>query len=173
MINKYLNDSNPVLTIKIKNHDDIEVQLFPEVAPNSVANFVDLANKNYFEGSNFHRVIRGFMIQGGSGKTRLNPIKGEFNANDFKNELLHTKGVISMARTMDPNSATSQFFLMHEDSPHLDGHYAGFGIVVKGIEVVDKIATSKTTPSDAPVEPVIIESISVTLNDYVLPAVKY
>lgn len=173
MYTKYLNDNNPVVTIDVKDFGLITVELFPKLAPNTVANFVDLANKNYFAGSTFHRVIRGFMIQGGAGSTPLKPIKGEFNNNGFPNDLKHVKGVISMARTMNPNSATSQFFLMHEESPHLDSEYAGFGIAKTGLDLIDLIATQKTNSYDAPVKEVVINKITVELNGYVLPVVQY
>lgn len=173
MHTKYLNKNNPVLTVDIEDFGEIKVELFPELAPNTVANFVKLAQENYFEGSTFHRVIRGFMIQGGANARALEPIKGEFNSNGFPNDLKHTKGVISMARTMNKNSATSQFFLMHETSPHLDGEYAGFGIVVEGLDLIDRIAGERTNAYDAPLNPIVIKGISVELNGYILPVVQY
>lgn len=138
----------------------MEVELLSEHAPNTVDNFLKLVKDNYFENSSFHRIIKGFMIQGGIGKNKLNPIKGEFNSNGHNNELKHTKGVISMARTMDPNSATSQFFIVHEDSPHLDGEYAAFGMLVNGFDVLDKIANVPTNMADAPISEVTIKNIT-------------
>src|SRR5690625_864480 len=138
----------------------MEVGLLSEHAPNTVENFLKLVKDNYFENSSFHRIIKGFMIQGGIGKNKLNPIKGEFNSNGHNNELKHTKGVISMARTMDPNSATSQFFIVHEDSPHLDGEYAAFGMLVNGFDVLDKIANVPTNMADAPISEVTIKNIT-------------
>lgn len=173
MYEKYLNDNNPVITFNIKDFGSIDIELFPELAPNTVANFVDLATNNYFAGSTFHRVIKGFMIQGGGGSTPLRPISGEFNSNGFPNDLKHVKGVISMARTMNPNSATSQFFLMHETSPHLDGEYAGFGIAKTNLDLIDRIANERTNAYDAPLNEVVIEGTTVNLNGYVLPQVKY
>ena len=140
---------NPVVTITMNTGNTIKVELYPQVAPNTVNNFVSLVNKGFYNGKTFHRVIRGFMIQGGCplGNGTGGPgygIKGEFSANGFANNLNHTRGVISMARAMNPNSAGSQFFIMHADSPHLDGQYAAFGQVVEGIEVVDEIADQYT-----------------------------
>lgn len=148
------------ILIKVKDFGEIKVELDRETAPITFDNFVGLIERNYFDNTVFHRIIKGFMIQGGAGNEQLNPIKGEFMANGVKNDLKHTRGVISMARTMVKDSATSQFFIMHEDSPHLDGQYAAFGIVIEGIEVVDRIANEKTNAYDAPLSPVIIESIS-------------
>lgn len=144
----------------------IKVELYPEIAPNTVANFISLVKKGFYDGLTFHRVIRGFMIQGGcpQGTGTGGPgyhIKGEFSGNGVQNNLKHTKGVISMARAMDPNSAGSQFFIMHEDSPHLDGQYAAFGKVVEGIDTVDYIATVRTNPMDKPLTPVVIKSMTV------------
>ena len=157
---------NPVVTFTMKNGDTFKAELYPEIAPQSVNNFISLIQKGFYNGLIFHRVIRGFMIQGGDpqGTGMGGPgycIKGEFASNGFKNDLKHTRGVISMARTYDPNSAGSQFFIMHKDAPHLDGAYASFGEVVEGIEVVDMIAKTRTSPSDRPLTPVIIESIEV------------
>jgi peptidyl-prolyl cis-trans isomerase B (cyclophilin B) len=157
----YLNENNPKLALQIKDFGLIELQLFPEVAPQTVKNFLSLIAENYFEGLTFHRVIKGFMIQGGWGKKDLTPIKGEFKQNGFDNPLIHSRGVISMARTSDPNSASSQFFIMHKDSPHLDGAYAAFGAVTKGIEIVDKIALCPTNYQDQPNQKVVIESFKV------------
>lgn len=144
----------------------IEVELNKEVAPISVDNFVKLVKQGFYNGLTFHRIIKGFMIQGGcpKGNGTGGPgytIKGEFLANGVNNPLKHTRGVISMARAMDPNSAGSQFFIMHQDAPHLDGQYAAFGKVIKGIEVVDAIASVKTNYFDAPLEKVVIKSIKI------------
>lgn len=162
-VEKYLNETNPVATMSIRGHGQIEVQLFYEVAPNTVLNFIDLVEKSFYDGLIFHRVIPGFMIQGGQGKKALKQIKGEFLQNRFDNPLIHTRGVISMARTNIKDSATSQFFIMHHDSPHLDGGYAGFGCVVSGIEVVDQIANVQTDRNDNPKNPVIIEKVTIDL----------
>ena len=150
--------------IEINKFGTIEVELDPSVAPLTVENFVKLANKGFYNGLTFHRVIKGFMIQGGcpKGNGTGGPgysIKGEFAANGVNNPLKHTRGVISMARAMDPNSAGSQFFIMHQDAPHLDGQYAAFGKVVKGIEVVDAIASVPTNYYDMPLEKVVINNI--------------
>lgn len=156
---------NIAIRIEMENGKVMEAELYPEVAPITVENFVELIKDNYFDGIIFHRVIKGFMIQGGdptgtgmggSSKT----IKGEFLANGVINNLKHTRGVLSMARTMDPNSASSQFFIMHEDAPHLDGQYAAFGKITKGIEVVDEIAETKTDFRDKPITPQTIKHIS-------------
>ena len=152
--------------IKIKEFGDIELELYPDIAPITVDNFVKLVNKGFYNGLTFHRVIKGFMIQGGcpKGNGTGGPgytIKGEFTSNGVNNPLKHTRGVISMARAMNPNSAGSQFFIMHKDAPHLDGEYASFGKVVNGIEVVDKVAAVATNPMDKPLKPVIIESITI------------
>jgi peptidyl-prolyl cis-trans isomerase B (cyclophilin B) len=141
--------------IEMENKDRIEIELYEDIAPVTVANFVKLAEEGFYNGRIFHRVIKDFMIQGGCpyGTGTGGPgytIKGEFNANGFLNPLKHTRGVISMARAFDPNSAGSQFFIMHKDAPHLDGSYAAFGKVVKGIEVVDKIAETETDMRDKP-----------------------
>ena len=146
---------NYKIKITMENNKEIEVELYPEVAPITVENFVNLVNQHFYDGLIFHRVIKGFMIQGGDPTgTGMggsdNKIKGEFLANGIINELKHTRGVISMARSMDPNSASSQFFIMHEDAPHLDGQYAAFGEVVKGMDVVDEIANCQTDYRDKP-----------------------
>ena len=162
--NKYLNDSNPKVILTMESKEEIEIQLFPEVAPITAANFLKLVDAKFYDGLIFHRVIEGFMIQGGDpegtgmggSKER---IKGEFAMNGVNNPLMHTKGVISMARSYNPNSASSQFFIMHENAPHLDGSYAAFGVVTKGIEVVDKIATTPTDYDDRPLKVQRIESI--------------
>lgn len=150
-------NQNPIVTIEMENGDIMKAELYPEIAPNTVNNFISLIQKGYYDGVIFHRVIPGFMIQGGDpdGTGMGGPgysIKGEFSHNGFKNDLKHTPGVLSMARTMIPDSAGSQFFIMHETSPHLDGEYAAFGKVIEGLEVVDKIAKVKTDYSDRPME---------------------
>ena len=161
-----MENKNPIVTIEMENGDIMKAELYPEIAPNTVKNFVDLINRGFYDGLIFHRVIPGFMIQGGcpQGTGTGGPgyhIKGEFSGNGVQNNLKHTKGVISMARAMDPNSAGSQFFIMHEDSPHLDGQYAAFGKVVEGIDTVDYIATVRTNPMDKPLTPVVIKSMTV------------
>lgn len=165
--------NNPVVTIETNAGQIIKVELYPEVAPNTVKNFVSLVDKGYYDGLIFHRVIKGFMIQGGcpDGNGMGGPgygIKGEFNINGFKNDLKHARGVISMARSMNPNSAGSQFFLMHKDSPHLDGQYAAFGQIIEGIEVVDAIADTATDYADRPREDQVMAKVTVELNGYVL-----
>ncbi|KGN01446.1 peptidylprolyl isomerase [Clostridium novyi A str. 4570] len=157
---------NPIVTIKMQNGDIIKAELYPEVAPNTVNNFISLIDKGFYDGVIFHRVIPGFMIQGGDpdGTGMGGPgysIKGEFTANGFKNDLKHTRGVLSMARAMSPNSAGSQFFIMVADAPHLDGQYASFGKVTEGMEVADKIVNSKTDYSDRPYEDQIMEKVTV------------
>ena len=152
----------------MKDGGVMKAELYPDIAPESVKNFVDLASKGFYNGLIFHRVIPGFMIQGGDpeGTGMGGPgytIKGEFTANGFRNDLKHTRGVLSMARAMDPNSAGSQFFIMHEDSPHLDGQYAAFGKLIEGIEVVDKIASVRTDYQDRPLEPQQIDFMTVQL----------
>lgn len=158
--------NNPIVTFNVKNYGEIKAELYNEIAPNTVNNFISLVKKGFYNGLCFHRVIEGFMIQGGcpQGTGMGGPgytIKGEFIYNGFNNKLKHERGVLSMARSMHPNSAGSQFFIMHEDSPHLDGQYASFGKVISGIDIVDKIATTKTDYSDRPLEPVVMESVSV------------
>ena len=160
--------SNPIVTIQLKNGGVIKAELYPDIAPETVKNFIDLAGKGFYNGLIFHRVIPGFMIQGGdpTGTGMGGPghtIKGEFAANGFKNDLKHTRGVLSMARAGNPNSAGSQFFIMHETSPHLDGQYAAFGKVIEGIEEVDKIASVKTDYNDRPLEEQAIEFMTVEL----------
>lgn len=157
---------NPVVTIEMENGDVMKAELYPEIAPNTVNNFISLINKGFYDGLIFHRVIQGFMIQGGcpEGTGIGGPgygIDGEFAMNGFKNELKHTKGVLSMARAQHPNSAGSQFFIMHQDSPHLDGSYAAFGKVIEGEEVIDKIAGVKVNFSDRPVEEQKMKKLSV------------
>jgi peptidyl-prolyl cis-trans isomerase B (cyclophilin B) len=148
---------NPIVTINMENGGVIKAELYPEIAPNTVRNFVSLINKGFYDGVIFHRVIPGFMIQGGcpDGNGMGGPgysIKGEFSRNGFKNDLKHTKGVLSMARTMVHDSAGSQFFIMVEDAPHLDNQYAAFGKVIEGIEVADAIVKSKRDYNDKPLE---------------------
>lgn len=150
-------NQNPIVTIEMENGDIMKAELYPEIAPNTVNNFISLIQKGYYDGVIFHRVIPGFMIQGGDpeGTGMGGPgysIRGEFSNNGFRNDLKHTPGVLSMARTMIPDSAGSQFFIMHETSPHLDGEYAAFGKVIGGLEIVDKIAKVKTDYSDRPME---------------------
>ena len=149
--------ANPIVTFTMENGDVMKAELYPEIAPTSVNNFVNLVQKGFYDGLIFHRVIAGFMIQGGDpqGTGVGGPgysIKGEFSYNGFANDLKHTKGVLSMARTMEPNSAGSQFFIMHETSPHLDGQYAAFGKVVEGEDIIDKIAAVATDYMDKPLE---------------------
>ena len=160
--------ANPIITIQMKDGGVMKAERYPEIAPITVKNFVDLAAKGFYNGLIFHRVIPGFMIQGGDpqGTGMGGPgytIKGEFSANGVRNDLKHTRGVLSMARAMDPDSAGSQFFIMHENSPHLDGQYAAFGKVIEGIEVVDKIASVKTDYNDRPYEDQVIEFMTVQL----------
>ena len=157
---------NPVVTITMKSGDIIKAELYPEIAPTSVNNFISLIQKKFYDGLIFHRVIKGFMIQGGcpDGTGMGGPgysIKGEFAANGFENSLKHTEGVLSMARAQHPDSAGSQFFIMHKDAPHLDGSYAAFGKVIEGMEVVNKIAETRTDWSDRPLEPQVIETVTV------------
>ncbi len=163
---------NPIIKINVKNFGTMTAELYPEVAPLTVANFVKLAKNDFFNGLIFHRVIRGFMIQGGGYTAEMeqketDSIRGEFRANGFpQNNLKHTRGVLSMARTSAPNSASSQFFVMHMDAPHLDGQYAGFGKVTDGLDVLDAIANVETGNygwymQDVPVDAVVIESITV------------
>ena len=158
--------ANPVVTIIMENGDVMKAELYPEVAPNTVNNFISLVKKGYYDGLIFHRVIRGFMIQGGcpQGTGMGGPgysIKGEFSQNGFKNDLKHTEGVLSMARSMMPNSAGSQFFIMHKDAPHLDGAYAAFGKVTEGMDVVNKIAEVATDYSNKPLEPQVRKTVTV------------
>lgn len=157
---------NPIVTITMENGDVMKAELYPEIAPVSVNNFISLIQKNYYDGLIFHRVINGFMIQGGcpDGTGMGGPgytIPGEFNQNGFKNDLKHTEGVLSMARAMHPDSAGSQFFIMHKTSPHLDGAYAAFGKVIEGMDIVNKIAEVPTNFSDRPLEEQKIKSMTV------------
>ena len=158
--------ANPIVTITMENGDVIKAELYPQIAPNTVNNFISLVKKGYYDGLIFHRVIRGFMIQGGcpQGTGMGGPgysIKGEFSQNGFKNDLKHTEGVLSMARSMMPNSAGSQFFIMHKDAPHLDGAYAAFGKITEGMDVVNKIAEERTDYSDRPLKTQKIKSMTV------------
>ena len=160
--------ANPIVTIQMKDGGVMKAELYPEIAPITVQNFIDLASKGFYNGLIFHRVIPGFMIQGGDpdGIGTGGPgysIKGEFTANGFRNDLKHTRGVLSMARAMDPDSAGSQFFIMHEDYPSLDGQYAAFGKLIEGIEVVDKIASVRTDYMDKPLVPQQIEFMTVQI----------
>ena len=146
---------NPIITIEMANGDIIKAELYPDIAPNTVNNFISLVNSGFYDGVIFHRIIKGFMIQGGDpqGTGMGGPgycIKGEFAHNGFKNDLKHTPGVLSMARAMDPDSAGSQFFIMHAAAPHLDGEYAAFGMVIEGMENVNKIAETRTDYGDRP-----------------------
>lgn len=148
---------NPIVTFEMENGDVFKAELYPEIAPNTVNNFISLINSNFYDGLIFHRIIKNFMIQGGDpqGTGMGGPgysIKGEFSSNGFKNDLAHQAGVLSMARSMMPDSAGSQFFIMHKDSPHLDGEYAAFGKVIEGMDIIDKIANVKTDRADKPVE---------------------
>lgn len=152
------------IVIEMENGDVMKGELYPEVAPITVKNFLDLIDQDFYAGLIFHRVIPGFMIQGGGYDASFNyheapSIKGEFSSNGVKNDLLHTRGVLSMARTMIPDSASSQFFIMHEAAPHLDGEYAAFGKITDGLEVVDKIANAPRNFQDCPNEPIVIKTI--------------
>ena len=158
--------ANPVVTITMENGDVMKAELYPEIAPNTVNNFISLINKGFYNGLIFHRVINGFMIQGGcpDGTGMGGPgyqIKGEFTQNRFKNDLKHTEGVLSMARAMHPDSAGSQFFIMHRTSPHLDGSYAAFGKIIEGMDVVNRIAETETDYRDRPLDDQRIRSMTV------------
>ena len=162
--------TNPIVTFEMKNGDIIKAELYPEIAPNTVRNFVSLVNKGYYDGLNFHRVIRGFMIQGGcpKGSGMGGPgynIKGEFSQNGFINDLAHDPGVLSMARSMMPDSAGSQFFIMHERSPHLDGAYAAFGKVIEGMKVVNQIAEVDVDYNDKPITAQVMKKVTVETFD--------
>ena len=157
---------NPIVTITMENGDVMKAELYPEIAPNTVNNFVSLINHNFYDGVIFHRVIRGFMLQGGDpdGNGTGGPgyeIKGEFSSNGVKNDLKHTPGVLSMARTMIPDSAGSQFFIMHQAAPHIDGEYAAFGKIIEGMDVVNKIAEMPTDYSDRPLEDQVMKTVTV------------
>lgn len=159
---------NPIVTITMENGDVVKAELYPEVAPNTVNNFISLVRQGFYDGLIFHRVIKGFMIQGGcpKGTGTGDPgysIAGEFSGNGFRNDLKHEPGVLSMARAQDPNSAGSQFFIMHQDSPFLNGQYAAFGKVTEGMEVVDRIACTPTDSTDRPIDTQKMESITVEL----------
>lgn len=169
--------NNPVVTIEMENGGVMKVELYPETAPNTVANFISLVEKGFYNGTIFHRVIPGFMIQGGDpeGTGMGGPgyrIKGEFTANRFQNDLKHTKGVISMARSGHPDSAGSQFFIMVDDAPHLDGQYASFGKVIEGIEVADQIVSVATNYSDRPLEEQRMRSVTVETFGETYPQLK-
>ena len=158
--------ANPIVRITMDSGKTIRLELYPEIAPITVENFLDLVNKGFYNGLTFHRIIPGFMIQGGdpSGNGTGGPgysIKGEFKSNGVNNTMKHERGVISMARAFDPNSAGSQFFIMHKDAPHLDGEYAAFGKVIEGLEAVDEIASVETRFQDAPVKKVVMEKVEV------------
>lgn len=157
---------NPIVTFEMENGDILKAELYPDIAPNTVNNFISLVSKGYYDGLCFHRVIKGFMIQGGcpDGNGTGGPgycIHGEFTQNGFPNDLKHTAGVLSMARTMAPDSAGSQFFIMHKNSPHLDGAYAAFGKITEGMEYVDKIAETATDYSDRPIKPQVMKKVTV------------
>ncbi len=158
--------ANPIVTFEMENGDIMKAELYPEIAPASVNNFISLVKKDFYSGLTFHRVIKGFMIQGGcpNGTGMGGPgytIPGEFSQNGFKNDLKHEPGVLSMARSMHPDSAGSQFFLMHQTSPHLDGAYAAFGKVIEGLDIVNKIADVRTDFSDKPLETQVMKSVTV------------
>ena len=161
-----MENKNPIVTIEMENGKKIVAELYPHIAPNTVKNFVTLVNQGFYNGVGFHRVIEGFMIQGGcpNGNGMGGPgysIKGEFRGNVFTNNLKHEAGVLSMARTMAPNSAGSQFFIMHKNSPHLDGQYAAFGRVIEGMDVVNEIATTSTDRADKPKTPQVMKNVTV------------
>ena len=163
---EYTMAQNPIVTIEMENGDIIKAELYPEIAPNTVKNFISLVKKGYYDGLIFHRVINGFMIQGGcpDGTGMGGPgysIKGEFAQNGFANDLKHTEGVLSMARSMMPDSAGSQFFIMHKNAPHLDGAYAAFGKVIEGQDIVNKIATTQTDYSDRPLKKQVMKKVTV------------
>ncbi len=161
-----MSKQNPIVTFEMADGKVIKAELYPEIAPNTVKNFVSLVSKGFYDGLTFHRIIKGFMIQGGDpeGNGTGGPgygIKGEFSSNGFKNDFRHEPGVLSMARAMNPNSAGSQFFIMHETSPHLDGDYAAFGKVIEGLENVNAIAEVRTDLSDRPLEDVVMKRVTV------------
>ncbi len=166
--------ANPIVTIEMQNGDVMKAELYPEIAPNTVRNFIHLIQDHFYDGLIFHRVIRGFMIQGGcpEGSGMGGPgysIPGEFAQNGFANDLAHTEGVLSMARSMAPDSAGSQFFIMHKNAPHLDGAYAAFGRIVEGMEVVNQIAETATDYSDRPMEPQVIAKMTVDTQGVTYP----
>ena len=161
-----MSEKNPIVTITMESGDIIKAELYPDIAPQSVRNFISLINKGFYDGLIFHRVIKGFMIQGGDpeGIGIGGPgysIKGEFAINGFQNDLKHTAGVLSMARSQMPDSAGSQFFIMHKTSPHLDGDYAAFGKITEGMEVVNRIAGTDTDWNDRPTTPQVMKSVTV------------
>lgn len=161
-----MTEKNPIVTIQMAGGDSIRAELYPDIAPNTVNNFISLIQNGYYDGLTFHRIISGFMIQGGcpDGTGMGGPgyeIKGEFSMNGFENNLKHTAGVLSMARSQMPDSAGSQFFIMHKDSPHLDGSYAAFGKVIEGMDVVNQIAETETDYGDMPLKPVVMEKVTV------------
>jgi len=165
------NEEAPIVTMEMENDQKVIIELYPQVAPNTVDNFISLVQDGFYDGLIFHRVIPGFMIQGGDpeGTGSGGPgysIKGEFESNDFSNELEHNRGVLSMARSQSPDSAGSQFFIIHEDSPHLDGDYAGFGQVIEGMDVIDDIAEVPTNNQDRPEKEQKIKSMTVELDGY-------
>ena len=162
--------SNPLVTFEMDSGKVMKAELYPEIAPNTVNNFISLVNKGFYDGLIFHRVIKGFMLQGGDpeGIGIGGPgygIKGEFSSNGFKNDLKHTEGVLSMARSMMPDSAGSQFFIMHKTSPHLDGDYAAFGKVTEGMDVVNRIAETRTDWNDRPLEEQVMETVTVEIEE--------
>ena len=157
---------NPIVTITMENGDVMKAELYPDIAPNTVNNFISLIKKGFYDGTIFHRVISGFMLQGGDpdGTGMGGPgysIKGEFSSNGFENDLKHEPGVLSMARTMMPDSGGSQFFIMHKTSPHLDGDYAAFGKLTEGLDIVDKIAAVETDYMDKPLETQMMKTVTV------------
>ena len=159
-------NKNPIVTMVLDNDAIIKIELYPEIAPNTVKSFISLVKADFYNGLIFHRVIKGFMIQGGcpQGSGTGGPgyqIKGEFTQNGVENKLEHTRGVLSMARSGHPDSAGSQFFIMHQDSPHLDGQYAAFGKVIEGMEIVDAIADSQTDMRDRPTQDIIMKKVTV------------
>lgn len=161
-----MSKTNPIVTIQMKKGDTIKIELYPEAAPNTVRNFISLINRGFYNGLTFHRIIEGFMIQGGDpdGNGTGGPgysIPGEFSINGFNNTLSHEAGVISMARSQHPDSAGSQFFIMHKKASHLDGAYAAFGKVTEGMDVVDELANEKTDWNDMPLNPVVMEKVTV------------
>ena len=167
--------SNPIVTFEMENGDIMKAELYPEIAPNTVNNFISLVQNGFYDGLIFHRVIRGFMIQGGcpDGTGMGGPgytIKGEFSQNGFANDLRHTEGVLSMARAMHPDSAGSQFFIMHKNSPHLDGAYAAFGKITEGMDIVNKIAETATDYSDRPLEEQKMKKVTVDTMGVEYPA---
>ena len=167
--------ANPIVTFEMENGDIMKAELYPEIAPNTVNNFISLVQNGFYDGLIFHRVIRGFMIQGGcpDGTGMGGPgytIKGEFSQNGFANDLRHTEGVLSMARAMHPDSAGSQFFIMHKNSPHLDGAYAAFGKITEGMDIVNKIAETATDYSDIPLEEQKMKKVTVDTMGVEYPA---